>query len=114
MTEHLLAIDEAYDNQINMALAHVLGASIQTALFNAPLTVLVGWGIRVNMDYNFAMFDAVALVLSVLVIGSFLRDGKSNYLEGMLLVMMYTIIAVCAFYFPNPNHGSGAAAEGGH
>ncbi|KAF2824144.1 hypothetical protein CC86DRAFT_371543 [Ophiobolus disseminans] len=110
LAEHLLAIDEAYDNQINMALAHVMGASIQTALFNAPLTVLVGWGIRVNMDYNFAMFDAVALVLSVLVIGSFLRDGKSNYLEGMLLVMMYIIIAICAFYFPNPIHHGG----GGH
>lgn len=124
IAEHLLAIDEAYDNQINMALAHVLGASIQTALFNAPLVVLVGWGIGVGMDYNFAIFDAVALVLAVLTVGSFLRDGKSNYLEGVLCVMTYIIIAVCAFYFPNPaGHGASAshgaesshgAAEGGH
>jgi Ca2+:H+ antiporter len=108
--EHLLAIDEAYDNQINMAMAHVLGASIQTALLNAPLVVLVGWGLRIDMDYNFAIFDSVALVLAVLVVGSFLRDGKSNYLEGVLCVMVYIIIAICAFYFPNPAHG---AAEGG-
>ncbi|KAF2029706.1 hypothetical protein EK21DRAFT_100943 [Setomelanomma holmii] len=108
IAEHLLAIDEAYDNQINMALAHVMGASIQTALLNAPLTVLVGWGIGVHMDYNFAMFDAVALVLAVLVVGNFLRDGKSNYLEGVLCVMMYMIIAICAFWFPNPaGHGGG-------
>lgn len=113
LAEHLLAIDEAYDNQINMALAHVLGASIQTALFNAPLVVLVGWGLLVPMDYNFAMFDAVALVLSVLAVGSFLRDKKSNYLEGTLCIMIYVIIAICAFYFPNPA-GHGAAAEGGH
>jgi len=93
-----------------MALAHVMGASIQTALLNAPLVVLVGWGIHVDMNYNFAMFDAVALVLSVLVIGSFLRDGKSNYLEGVLCVMTYVIIAICAFYFPNPAHHGG----GGH
>ena len=105
----MLAIDEAYDNQINMALAHVMGASIQTALLNAPLVVLVGWGIHVYMDYNFAIFDAVALVLAVLVIGSFLRDGKSNYLEGFLLVMTYIIIAICAFYFPIP-----ASHAGGH
>jgi len=109
-----MAIDEAYDNQINMAMAHVMGASIQTALLNAPLTVLVGWGIRVhgkpvNMNYGFAIFDAVALVLAVLVVGSFLRDGKSNYLEGVLCVMTYAIVAICAFYFPNPIHG-----EGGH
>lgn len=108
IAEHLLAIDEAYDNQINMALAHVLGASIQTALLNAPLVVLVGWGIGVGMDYNFAIFDAVALVLAVITVGSFLRDKKSNYLEGVLSVMTYVIIAICAFYFPNPKgHGGG-------
>lgn len=120
MAEHLLAIDEAYDNQINMALAHILGASIQTALFNAPLVVIVAWGIGKGMDYNFAMFDAVALVLAVIAVGSFLRDGKSNYLEGVLCVMVYIIIAICAFYFPNPAHhgaggeGESAGAEGGH
>ncbi|OAL45828.1 hypothetical protein IQ07DRAFT_547790 [Pyrenochaeta sp. DS3sAY3a] len=108
IAEHLLAIDEAYDNQINMALAHVLGASIQTALLNAPLVVIVGWGIGVGMDYNFAIFDAVALVLAVITVGSFLRDRKSNYLEGVLCVMTYVIIAICAFYFPNPKgHGGG-------
>ncbi|KAJ4362927.1 hypothetical protein N0V83_010044 [Neocucurbitaria cava] len=113
LAEHLLAIDEAYDNQINMALAHVLGASIQTAMFNAPLVVLVGWGLGVGMDYNFAIFDAVALVLAVIAVGSFLRDRKSNYLEGVLCVMTYVIIAICAFYFPNPaEHGTGEAAEG--
>jgi Ca2+:H+ antiporter len=98
-----------------MALAHVMGASIQTALFNAPLVVLVGWGLKVPMDYNFAIFDAVALLLAVLVIGSFLRDGKSNYLEGVLCVMLYAIIAVCAFYFPNPagHGGEGGSSEAG-
>ncbi|KAL7774360.1 hypothetical protein CFE70_005272 [Pyrenophora teres f. teres 0-1] len=115
-----LVEERAYDNQINMALAHVLGASIQTALFNAPLVVLVGWGIGVHMDYNFTMFDAAALVLAVLAVGSFLRDGSSNYLEGVLCVMIYMIIAICAFYFPNPLHEgastaghSAGAAEGG-
>lgn len=43
--EHLTAIDEAWDNQMNFALSHVLGASIQTALLNTPLIVLVGWGL---------------------------------------------------------------------
>lgn len=116
VAEHLLAIDEAYDNQINMALAHVLGASIQTALLNAPLVVLVGWGIGVGMDYKFAIFDAIALILAVVVVGSFLRDKKSNYLEGVLCIMTYIIIAICAFYFPNPaGHGGGESAEsGGH
>lgn len=96
-----------------MAIAHVLGASIQTALLNAPLVVLVGWGIGVDMSYTFSMFDATALILAVLAVGSFLRDGKSNYLEGMLCVMTYIIIAICAFFFPNPAiHGGGAGGGG--
>ena len=51
--EHLTAIDEAWDNQMNFALVHVLGATIQTALMNAPLVVLVGWGIGKEMSLNF-------------------------------------------------------------
>lgn len=30
---------------MNFALAHVLGATIQTALFNSSLVVIVGWGL---------------------------------------------------------------------
>ncbi|KAF2019238.1 vacuolar calcium ion transporter /H(+) exchanger [Aaosphaeria arxii CBS 175.79] len=109
--EHLTAVDEAYDNQMNFALAHVLGASIQTALLNTPLVILVGWGIGVHMDLQFEIFDAVALILAILVVGSFLRDGKSNYLEGVLCVMVYLIIAISAWFYPNPEHHGGG---GGH
>ncbi|KAI1618399.1 Ca2+:H+ antiporter [Exophiala viscosa] len=99
--EHLTAIDEAYDNQINFALYHCLGPSIQTALFNAPLVVVVGWGLGKPMDLNFEIFQVVLLVLAILVVGNFLRDGSSNYLEGGLLVIVYIIVAVTAWYYPN-------------
>lgn len=101
--EHLTAIDEAYDNQINFALYHCIGPSIQTALFNAPFIVIVGWGYGVEMDLNFEIFMIVLLILSILVVGNFLRDGSSNYLEGALLVIVYVIIAVTTWYYPNPN-----------
>ena len=98
--EHLTAIDEAWDNQINFALFHCLAPSIQTALLNAPLTVIVGWGMGKDMGLNFEIFMVVLLVLSILVVGNFLRDGKSNYLEGSLCVLVYFIIAVCTWYYP--------------
>ena len=71
----------------NFALYHCLGPSIQTALFNAPLVVLVGWAIGKPMDLNFEIFMIALLVLSILVVGNFLRDKESNYLEGALLVV---------------------------
>lgn len=100
--EHLTAVDEAYDDQMNFALSHVLGASIQTALLNTPLVVLVGWGLNLPMTLNFELFHSVVLILAILVVGNFLRDGKSNYLEGSLCVFTYIIIAIAAFYYVSP------------
>jgi len=105
-SEHITAMDEAYDNQMNFALSHVLGASIQTALLNTPLVVLVGWGLGKHMSLNFEMFDAIVLILAIIVVGNFLRDEKSDYLEGALSVFVYLLIAVCAWYYPNPPPGS--------
>ncbi|KAL4781932.1 hypothetical protein BJX76DRAFT_307958 [Aspergillus varians] len=109
--EHLTAIDEAWDNQINFALFHCLGPSIQTALLNAPLAVIVGWGLSKDVSLNFEIFMIVLVVMSILVVGNFLRDGKSNYLEGGLCVLIYLIIAVTTWYYPHVEAG-GEAAHG--
>lgn len=90
--EHLTAVDEAWDNQMNFALAHILGATIQTALFNSSLVVIVGWGLGKAMDLNFEVFNIVVLIMTIIVVGSFLRDQKSNYMEGSLCILIYVII----------------------
>jgi Ca2+:H+ antiporter len=92
--EHLTAVDEAWDNQMNFALSHVLGATIQTALFNAPLVVIVGWGLGKPMGLHFEIFDIIVLILAILVVGNFLTDQKSNYLEGALCLIVYIIIGM--------------------
>ncbi|KAK4171987.1 putative vacuolar calcium ion transporter [Triangularia setosa] len=109
--EHLTAIDEAWDGVINVALYHCLGPSIQTALFNGPLVVIVGWALGKPMDLNFEIFMIGLLVLSILVVGNFLRDGESNWLEGALLVMVYVITAIACWYYPNPDIASSNSLE---
>jgi Ca2+:H+ antiporter len=101
--EHLTAIDEAWDNQMNFALSHVLGATLQTALFNAPLVAVVAWGLDKDFAFAFQIFDIAMLLLAVITVAGFLRDQKSNYLEGCLSVMVYIAIAVAAYYYPNPH-----------
>ena len=104
VAEHLTAMDEAWDNQANFALIHVLGSTIQTALFNAPIAVFVSWGLENSgfnskLDLDFRTFECIMIILAILLVGNFLRDGKSNYLEGVLCVLVYVIIALCAFYY---------------
>jgi len=84
---------------MNFALSHILGATIQTALFNAPL-VIVGWGLGKKMNLNFELFEIAIMILAIIVVGNFLRDQKSNYLDGALCVIVYIVIAVAAFYYP--------------
>lgn len=65
------------------------------------------------MSLNFEVFDAAMLILAVVVVSSFLKDGKSDYLEGMLAVFVYLLVAVAAFYYPNPSaHGQSAQGKG--
>lgn len=115
--EHLTAIDEAWDNQMNFALSHVLGATLQTALFNAPLTVIVGWGLSSQMtnqmDLDFEIFNLIMLILSILTVGKVLQDQKSNYLEGTLLIILYVSIAVSAYYYPFTGVHEGGGESGG-
>jgi Ca2+:H+ antiporter len=112
--EHITAINEAWDDRMNFALSHVLGATLQTALFNAPLTVIVGWAMKKNMDLDFDIFNLVMLILSILTVGRFLQDQKSNYLEGSLLVILYVAVAVTAYHTPNPAHVGDEHQPAGH
>jgi Ca2+:H+ antiporter len=64
---------------------------------------MIGWGLHNDwMDLNFEIFQIVVLLLSIIVVGNFLRDKKSNYLEGGLLVLVYVIVALTTWYYPNP------------
>ena len=97
--EHLTAIDEAWDNQMNFALAHVLGATIQTALLNSSLVVIIGWGLNKGMDLNFEIFNVIVLILAIIVVGGFLRDHKSNYLEGAMCILIYILIGMFSVFW---------------
>jgi Ca2+:H+ antiporter len=86
---------------MKFALAHVLGSTLQTAMFNGPLAVIVGWGLHRPMGLDFETFDIGVLILAIITVGNFLRDQKSNYLEGLLCVIVYISIAVAAYNYPD-------------
>lgn len=85
-------------NQMDLAVSTALGDALLVALFMAPVLVLVGQWIGQPIDLNFNPFEAVALAIAVTVTNLVSFSGRSNWLDGTLLLATYLLLGV-AFYF---------------
>jgi len=47
---------------------------------------------------EFELFNMIVLVLSILVVGSFTKDQKTNYLEGSMCLIVYVLIAIGSYF----------------
>ncbi|KAI0173826.1 calcium/proton exchanger [Pestalotiopsis sp. NC0098] len=99
--EHVTAVVVAIKNKMDLAMGVAIGSSIQISLFVTPFLVILGWMMDRPMNLHFETFETVAFALSVLVVTYTVQDGKSNYLEGAMLMALYIIIAVAFFVTPS-------------
>jgi len=99
--EHVTAVTVAMKNKMDLAIGVAVGSSIQIALFVTPLVVILGWIIKREMTLYFTIFETISLFVTAFVVNFLVLDGKSNYLEGTLLIASYIIIAVAAFFYPD-------------
>jgi Ca2+:H+ antiporter len=109
--EHVTAVTVAAKNKMDLAIGVAVGSSIQIALFVTPVVVLLGWILNTEMSLYFNLFETISLFATVFVVNFLVLDGRSNYLEGTLLIAAYVIIAICAFYYPD--HDSLSSVGGG-
>ena len=96
--EHVTAVTVAMKNKMDLSVSVAVGSSMQIALFVAPALVLAGWVLGQPMDLNFKPFELVAVAVAVLIANSISSDGRSNWLEGALLLAAYVVLGL-AFYF---------------
>ncbi len=96
--EHATAVTVAIKNKMDLSMSVAVGSSLQIALFVAPVLVLSGWFLGQPMDLDFNPFELVAVAVAVLITNSISSDGRSNWLEGILLLATYLVIGL-AFYF---------------
>ncbi|KAH7135541.1 Sodium/calcium exchanger protein-domain-containing protein [Dendryphion nanum] len=108
--EHVTAVMVAAKNKMDLAIGVAVGSSIQIAIFITPFIVILGWIMNKDMSLYFNIFETVALFVTVFVINFLVLDGRSNYLEGSLLIAAYIIIALSSFFYPS---GCDASAIGG-
>ncbi len=96
--EHATAVTVAMKNKMELSVSVAVGSSMQIALFVAPILVLAGWVLGEPMDLSFDPLELVAVAVAVLITNSISSDGRSNWLEGTLLLATYAILGF-AFYF---------------
>ena len=96
--EYVTAVSVAIKNNMDLAVSVAMGSSLLVALLMAPLLVLVGQAIGQPMDLDFNPFEVVAVAVAVTVANLISLDGRSDWLEGTLLLATYIVLGA-AFYF---------------
>tara|TARA_B100000035_G_scaffold312239_1_gene323285 strand:+ start:226 stop:1386 length:1161 start_codon:yes stop_codon:yes gene_type:complete len=95
--EHFTAVLVAGKDKMDLSIAIAIGSSVQIALFVAPLMILFSWFLGVGLTLEFGLLETAATFISVLVANSIMSDGKSNWLEGVMLLACYIILALAFF-----------------
>ena len=100
VAEHLVAVQVALKNKMELSLAISVGSSLQIALFVAPLLVFISLLMGNPLTLVFNQFELIALMAAVLIAAMVSQDGESNWLEGAMLLAIYAIIALAFFWLP--------------
>jgi Ca2+:H+ antiporter len=100
VAEHLVAVQVALKNKMELSLAISVGSSLQIALFVAPLLVFISLLMGNPLTLVFNQFELIALMAAVLIAALVSLDGESNWLEGAMLLAIYLIIGLAFFWLP--------------
>jgi Ca2+:H+ antiporter len=101
VAEHFSAVQFAGRNKIDLSFAIALGSSIQVAVLVAPLIVLISF-LWHPMTLVFNPVEIAVLALVVVMFYFVALTGKSNWLVGLQLMMLYVMAAAVFFFLPTP------------
>jgi Ca2+:H+ antiporter len=100
VAEHLVGVQSAIKNQMELSLSISIGSSLQIALFVAPVLVFVSLLLGHPLTLVFNQFELIALFGASLIAALVALDGESNWLEGAQLLIVYLIVGLAFFYLP--------------
>ncbi|KAF9223872.1 calcium/proton exchanger [Gyrodon lividus] len=98
--EHVTAVTVSVKDKLTLSLGVAVGSSIQIALFVIPFIVTLAWMLGKPLTLLFDPLQSIVLFLSVLTVNYVVQDGRSNWLEGMILMCLYLILCVTFWYYP--------------
>ncbi|KAB8228251.1 Sodium/calcium exchanger protein-domain-containing protein [Aspergillus alliaceus] len=84
--EFAITVNAAMGGKLDLAIGVIAGSTLQIALFVTPFLVMCGWALGQPMSLRFNTFETACFSLAVVVMNCLIREGKSNYFEGLLLI----------------------------
>jgi Ca2+:H+ antiporter len=100
VAEHLVAVQVAAQNKMDLSVEISIASSLQIALFVAPVLVFVSLLLGNPLTLIFNQFELVALIAGVLIAALVSSDGESNWLEGAELLAVYAILGLAFYLLP--------------
>ena len=85
---------------MDLSFAISMGSSTQIAVFVAPMMILVAWALNVPLTFEFGLLETVSAFLAVLIVNVIASDGKSNWLEGAMLLGTYVVLGAAFLFYP--------------
>jgi Ca2+:H+ antiporter len=101
VAEHFVAVQVAMKNRMDLSLAISLGSSLQIALFVAPVLVFLSLFFPDNLLLVFNQYELLGLATASITTALVSQDGESNWLEGVQLLTVYTILAMAFYLLPS-------------
>jgi Ca2+:H+ antiporter len=98
--EHSTAVVAAWNNRMDLSMGIAIGSSIQIALFVAPVLALLSHALGAPMNLVFTPAEIAAMGISVYLVHQISGDGQSNWLEGIMLLLVYALLAILFFHLP--------------
>ena len=93
VAEFVLAIRMASKNQLGLSVSVVMGSTLLVALLVVPVLVLLSPSFGHPLTLAFGLDEVLAVATAVLISNLVSSDGRSNWLEGVLLLATYVILA---------------------
>jgi Ca2+:H+ antiporter len=100
VAEHLVAVQVAIKDKMELGITIALGSSLQIALFVAPVLVFISLLFEEKLILAFTLPEVIALAAASYVGALVAEDGESNWFEGMMLLAVYIIVALAFFLLP--------------
>ncbi|KAI0699515.1 hypothetical protein C8T65DRAFT_742493 [Cerioporus squamosus] len=83
-----------------LARGRAIDLSIQFTLWWMPFLVLLGWWTARPMHLLFDYFKVTLLLGTCLLVNYITADAQTNWVEGLILIAFYVMIAVTAWFYP--------------